>query len=96
MLPALERLTASGLEIRADLISFQHLGVEITDASRPRAVSDALQALGIEARARDLCDLPYRLPVSLPELQARVLRESLAGAGARAELIDLTPAEAAA
>lgn len=88
MTSAMERLTSAGLEIRADLITFLHLGVEITDAPQPRAISQALNAMGIETSETQLRRLPYRLPYHMPELQARMLRDTLECSGARASLID--------
>lgn len=89
MAPAMERLTAAGLAIRADLVTFLHLGIEIAAAPQPRGVRDALAAMGLETTEQDLRRLPYRLPWRLPELQARLLRDTLEAAGARADLVDL-------
>lgn len=94
MAPAMERLTAAGLEIRADLVTFLHLGVDIVAAQHPRALRDTLKAIGIETTESDLRRLPYRLPWRLPELQARLLRDTLEAAGARTELVDVTDTEA--
>ena len=85
---ALEQLTAAGLDIRADLISFLHLGVEIIKAPFPQRVVQTLRALGIEATERDLRSLPYRLPFVLPEVQARLLRDSLECSGAETAYVD--------
>lgn len=90
MTNAMERLAASGLTIRADLVTFQHLGLEITAADRPGTVTAALRAIGIDATETDLCRLPYRLPYHMPELQARMVRDTLESSGARADLFDPT------
>jgi len=92
--PAMDRLTAAGLEIRADLVTFLHLGVEIVAAAYPRRLRDTLKALGLQTSEHDLRRLPYRLPWRLPELQARLLRDTLESIGARADLVDLTAAGA--
>jgi hypothetical protein len=89
MAPAMHALTAAGLEIRADLITFLHLGVDVVATQHPRAVRDALKSMGVDATEHDLRRLPYRLPWRLPELQARLLRDTLETIGARAELVDL-------
>lgn len=96
MAPALERLTAAGLSIRADLVTFLHLGIDVVAARNPRAVRDTLSAMGLETTEHDLRRLPYRLPWRLPELQARLLRDTLEAAGARSDLVDLTEAGAEA
>lgn len=95
MAPAMERLTAAGLEIRADMITFLHLGIDVVAVQRPRALRDTLKAMGIDATENDLRRLPYRLPWQLPELQARLLRDMLEATGAQADLVDLTDAGAA-
>lgn len=92
--PAMESLTAAGLGIRAVLVTFLHLGVDVVAAQHPRALRDTLKAIGIDATEHDLRRLPYRLPWRLPELQARLLRDTLEAAGARADLVDLTDTRA--
>ncbi|MCV6585270.1 MAG: hypothetical protein OIF47_07030 [Marinibacterium sp.] len=84
----LDGLAGAGLEIRADLVSFAHLGLDITRAPRPADVRDTLAAIGIGVDEAALRQLPYRLPCALPELQARLLRDALALCGAQADLID--------
>jgi hypothetical protein len=94
MAPAMEALAAAGLDIRADLVTFLHLGVDVVAAPQPRALRDALQAMGVAATDLDLRRLPYRLPWRLPELQARLVRDTLEAAGAQADLVHLGAAEA--
>lgn len=96
MASAMDRLAAAGLCIRADLVSFLHLGMEITAAPQPRTLRAALNALGIDATDHDLRRLPYRLPWRLPELQARLVRDTLEASGARVDLLDLAAAGAPA
>lgn len=91
----LEQLTAAGLEIRADLITFLHLGLEIIKAPRPHMVIETLRAIGIDSSENALRRLPYRLPFFLPELQARMLRDTLAWSGAETVFIDPMESEAA-
>lgn len=86
MTDAMDRLTAAGLEIRADLVTFLHLRLEITGIGDPRAVNAVLRAMSI-AEA-DFRRLPYRLPFHMPELQARMLRDTLEATGAQADLFD--------
>lgn len=85
---ALEAMTAAGLELRADLITFLHLGLEITGTSDPAGLARTLSALGLQSQDRNLAALPVRLPYHLPELQARILRDSLVASGAQVELVD--------
>ncbi|WP_172332163.1 hypothetical protein [Mangrovicoccus sp. HB161399] len=83
---ALERLAAAGLSVRADLVTFLHLGVELVSARRGVDPGRVLQRLGIETGGR--VAVPGRLPFAMPELQARLVRDALAGAGIEAALYE--------
>lgn len=85
---AMTALSEAGLQIRADLITFLHLGVEIVASRAPERLRDALMSLGVLGRGAPLPALPYRLPYRMPELQARLLRDTLNAAGSEVELID--------
>ena len=85
---AMEDLAAAGLDIRADLMTFAHLGLEIIAADRPRAVRETLETIGLSIEETALRQLPYRLPYQLPELQARLVRDALHLCGAEANLVD--------
>lgn len=86
-------LVEAGLELRADLVTFLHLGVEISGTDDPAATLKTLTNLGLW-RQSAMPPLPWRAPWHMPELQARILRSTLQSAGAHVDLID--PAEDAA
>lgn len=77
-----------GVECRADLVTFQFLGLQITKVGDRAALKHALSLVGVDTSGLDLNKLPVRLPVVLPELQARVLRSTLAEVGTQTDLID--------
>lgn len=84
------RLTGAGMMVRADLVTFQRLGVEITRAGTLTDLSRTLRALGIQAPEAQLRRMPYRLPFHLPELQARIVRDALETTGSVVALFDPT------
>lgn len=83
-------LTAAGLDVRADLVTFLHLGLEITDAPGAVSVGKLLTSLGLKQPATGRLNLPLRLPFHFPEVQARVLRDTLIAQGLEVDLIDET------
>lgn len=78
----LERLTAVGLEVRAELTTFQQLGLEVQSARVPGALAAVLRRFGLLAEGDRSPACPFVLDRRLPELQARVLRAALEDAGA--------------
>lgn len=84
----LDALAAAGLEVSAELVTFLHLGLEIVAAESPRRLQGTLTELGILKAGEMLPRLPFRLPYHMPELQARLMRDSLAGIGVRAMLVE--------
>ncbi|PTV95464.1 hypothetical protein C8J27_104100 [Rhodobacter aestuarii] len=89
--PMLEHFGAAGLDVRAELVTFLNLGIEIIAAPNPADLARLLQDLGFDLPDTGQRRFPMRLPFALPELQARILREALSSAGIHAELFD--PAE---
>ncbi len=83
-------LTEAGLQLRADLVTFLHLGLQVTGSDDARMTLQALTSLGLWKQA-SMPQLPWRAPWHMPELQARILRDTLESAGAHVDLID--PAE---
>ncbi len=73
----LAAFAALGLHARADLTTFQRLGLEVLEAPDPAALRAVLTGYGL-APARP----PFRLEPPLPETQARMLRAALEDAGA--------------
>lgn len=89
---AMSALARARLEVRADLVTFLHLGVEVVSApSRPR-LARTLSALGLEAQILGTSPLPIRLPYLMPELQARLLRDALSAQGIEATFFDVLEA----
>ena len=82
-------LSKAGLQLRADLVTFLHLGLQITDTDDARMTLQALNSLGLWKQS-SMPKLPWRAPWHLPELQARILRDTLESAGAYVEMIDPT------
>ncbi|MEM9059526.1 MAG: pectate lyase [Pseudomonadota bacterium] len=80
-------LADAGLELRADLLTFLHLGVAIVGTDDPHATLKTLTELGLWQQAA-MPPLPWRAPWHMPELQARILRNTLERAGAHVDLID--------
>lgn len=75
-------LAATGLELRAELTTFQRLGLEVLSAPAPEAVRQVLRGFGCLAQDAPLPRPPFALDGALPEAQARVLRAALEDAGA--------------
>ncbi|GGB86564.1 hypothetical protein GCM10011352_10570 [Marinobacterium zhoushanense] len=81
----------AGLSVRADLISFMHLGLKITRTAQPSLLNQTLRSLGLlDTKRNHLPELPFQLPCVLPELQARVIRYALRTAGTEAELVEVS------
>lgn len=89
MLNLLERLADLNFEVRADLVTFSQFGIEISSGPNPQAISDALNSLGVGGAQPDT--LPYQLPFSFSELQARLLSSKLSELGINSTYFD--PAE---
>ncbi|WP_227418517.1 hypothetical protein [Roseitranquillus sediminis] len=85
-------LAQANLEVRADLMTFLHLGVEVTSAPSRSRLARTLSVLGAEAEGLSARPLPIRLPYLMPELQARLLREALAAQGIEAMLFEAAEA----
>ncbi|SEG11226.1 pectate lyase [Marinobacterium lutimaris] len=87
---AMEACCAAGLNVRADLISFMHLGLRITRTSQPARLHSTLSSLGLlDPGQNSLPELPFSLPCSFPELQARIIRSALKAAGTEVELVEV-------
>lgn len=84
----MDRLAQAGLLMRADLITFMNLGLEIVAAKAPRRLRRLLCDLGLLESSETLPALPYKLPYAFPELQARLLRASLTTHGVQSVYVD--------
>lgn len=78
----LEKLAESGLEVRSDMITFLQLGLRIISSNEGKDLGNALTDMGILKNGEMLPSFPYQLPYHLPELQARLLRDTLIASGA--------------
>jgi hypothetical protein len=78
----LERLLSVGLEARAELTTFQQLGLEVRSSRDAGALAAVLRRFGLLADGARAPACPFVLDRRLPELQARVLRAALEDAGA--------------
>ncbi|TCK08601.1 hypothetical protein [Marinobacterium mangrovicola] len=87
---AMTACSDAGLNVRADLISFMHLGLRITRTSQPGLLRNTLSSLGLLDPAQaSLPELPFHLPCHFPELQARIIRSALQAAGTDVELVEV-------
>ena len=84
----LEKLYENNLEVRADMITFLHVGLKIIATDTPRDLSITLADLGILKQGEALSSMPYQIPYHLPELQARLLRDSLSQCGAQTVFVE--------
>jgi hypothetical protein len=82
----LAALSDLGLAARADLTTFQRLGLEVPEASDPAAVRAVLGSFGLAALSP-----PFRVETPLPELQARIVRAALEDAGAVVRFAETAP-----
>jgi hypothetical protein len=84
----MRRFEAVGLRMRADLITFQLLGVEVMRWEDRPALEATLEELGLLPEDDALpAKGPWRSPGMLPELRARVALDALRRVGARARLV---------
>lgn len=85
---ALPAYASAGLRVAAELVSFQHVGIEIVSSTAPRETAEALTALGLAAPGKPLPRLPHRAVAAVPELQARMLRAALEQTGATIAFVE--------
>jgi len=75
-------LTEVGLTMRADLISFQVLGLQVESTSDAAATSNILKGYGLLQEDTSLPIPPFTVEGRLPELRAKIIKSSLEEAGA--------------
>jgi hypothetical protein len=80
----LETFHSIGLEVNAELISFQTLGLRIVDAIDINRLNLVLKSFNLDHPFRRP---PEELPFRFPEIQARLIRAALENTGARIEFI---------
>jgi hypothetical protein len=71
------------LKVRADLITFQMLGLKVLSLSDRTSLQRVLEGFGLLPPGEILPRPPFRIPGVMPELQARVVRAALEDAGAQ-------------
>jgi len=81
-------LAEVGLVMRADLISFQLLTLEILSISQPAATLSALTGYGVFKQGAGLPRVPFKLDGVMPELQARLLKAALEMSGAEVDFVE--------
>ncbi len=74
---------AVGLSLRAELITFQNLGLQVLSLSDQAELQRTLEGFGLHQPGSNLPPPPFQIPGVMPELQARILRAALEDAGAR-------------
>ena len=80
-----DAFNAVGLETRAEMITFQHVGLEVTEVGNTAEVTALFASLGVEDLAKTLPKVPFDLGFSLPELQARMWKAALEDRGCEVE-----------
>ncbi len=86
-----EKMTAlsdAGLQMRADLISFQMLGLEVLSVAQPSATINVLQGYGLLKAGQGLPRTPFKLDGVMPELQAKLVKAALEGSGADVDYVE--------
>lgn len=80
----------AGLTVRADLITFQTLGLEVLSLTNPVSLMQVLEGFGLYKPGQPLPRPPFRLPGVLPELQARIIRTALEDTGAQITFVEVS------
>ena len=83
-------LEATGIKVRADLITFQVLGLEVLEIPNSTRLAKVLEDLVLLKPGELLPRPPFRLPGAMPELQARITRAALEACGARIALVEVS------
>jgi len=77
-----------GLEVKATLITFQMLGLEILSLSDQLSTMQVLKHFGQYGDNQVLLRPPFVLPHIMPELQARIIRGALEDSGAEVAFVE--------
>ena len=80
--------TTVGLVTRADMITFQHVGLQINEVGNGPEVAALFASLGVDEFSRSLPATPFHLGFGLPELQARMWKAALEDRGADVEFLE--------
>jgi hypothetical protein len=86
---AMRALTEVGLVMRADLVTFQMLGLEIVAISDATATLNTLLSHGLLEPGDALPRTPFQLPAKLPELYAKMIKSSLQNSGADVDFVEM-------
>lgn len=81
---------AAGIKLRADLITFQVLGLNVLEIPDTIRLTKVLEDLELLKPGELLPRPPFRLPGVMPELQARITRTALEACGARIALVEVS------
>lgn len=77
-----------GFDVRADLITFQTLGLEVQSAPQPGPLKQVMTDLGFHDPSKPLSRTPFQVNCTMPELQARIARTAIEATGARVRLVE--------
>ncbi len=79
----MEAFAKARLNVQANLITFQTLGLEVQSISNHASLLRTLEKLGLSKQGTTLPRPPFRIPGVMPELQARIIRTAIEDAGAQ-------------
>lgn len=77
-----------GFNVRADLITFQMLGLEVQSVPQPGALKRVLVDFGLQAPSQSLPRTPFLVTGMMPELQARITRSAIEVTGSVVGLVE--------
>lgn len=77
------------LDVRADMITFQMLGLEILSLSDRASTVQSLESFGLHQQGKPLPRTPFSLPGVMPELKARIIRAALEDTGAEVTFMEV-------
>jgi hypothetical protein len=78
----------AGLAVRADMITFQMLGLEVTSVSNPSATKHTLERFQLHEAGHPLPQVPFIIQGFMPELRARVIRCAIENTGANIAFVE--------
>jgi hypothetical protein len=79
--------SSQGLVTHANMITFQHVGLQINSAENATEICALFASLGVEEFSNNLPAMPFQLGFELPELQARMWMAALEDRGADVEFV---------
>lgn len=77
-----------GFNVRAELITFQMLGLEVQSVPQPGPLKKVLVDFGLHDPSQPLPKPPFLVTDMMPELQARITRSALESTGSLVRLVE--------